>query len=95
MTEHQVFQVILLLASLEAVGMLLGFFLSRIIHKSQIEFWEMMYKTEEQHNQKLFEEVKRLGDENLDYERRIKKMTLNKYLDARTMGGILNEEELK
>lgn len=77
MTEHQVFQVILLLASLEAVGMLLGFFLSRIIHKSQIEFWEMMYKTEEQHNQKLFEEVKRLGDENLDYERRIKKMTLN------------------
>ena len=95
MTEYQVFQVILLLASLEAVGMLLGFFLSRITHKSQIEFWEMMYKTEEQHSQKLFEEVKRLGDENLGYERRIKKMTLNKYLDARTMGGILKEEDLK
>lgn len=95
MTEYQMFQVILPIAFLEAVGMLLGFFLSRIVHKSQIEFWEMMYRTEEQHNQKLFEEVKRLGDENLDYERRIKKMTLNKYLDARTMGGILNEEELK
>lgn len=92
MTEHQVFQVILLLASLEAVGMLLGFFLSRIIHKSQIEFWEMMYKTEEQHNQKLFEEVKRLGDENLDYERRIKKMTLNKYLDSHTVREILKED---
>lgn len=93
MTEYQMFQVILPIAFLEAVGMLLGFFLSRIVHKSQIKFWEMMYRTEEQHNQKLFEEIKRLGNENIDYERRIKTMTLHKYLDAHTMGGILEEEE--
>lgn len=92
MTDQQVFQVIALLVSLEAMGMLLGFFLSRIAHKSQIGFWEMMYRTEEQHNKKLFDEVKRLGDLNLEYERRIKTMTLNKYLDSHTVSEILKED---
>ena len=92
MTDQQVFQVIALLVSLEAMGMLLGFFLSRITHKAQIGFWEMMYRTEEQHNKKLFDEVKRLGNLNLEYERRIKTMTLNKYLDSHTVREILKED---
>lgn len=92
MTNGQVFQVIALLVSLEAMGMLLGFFLSRIVHKAQIEFTEEMYRNEEKHNQKLFDEVKRLGDLNLEYERRIKKMTLLQYIDSHTVAEILKEE---
>lgn len=92
MSNGQVLQVIALLVSLEAMGMLLGFFLSRIVHKAQIEFTEEMYRTEEKHNRSLFEEVKRLGDLNLEYERRIKKMTLNEYLDSHTVNEILKED---
>lgn len=92
MTSEQVFQVIALLVSLEAVGMLLGFFLSRIVHKAHIEFAEEMYRTEEKHNQKLFDEVKRLGDLNLEYERRIKKMTLLQYIDSHTVAEIMKDD---
>lgn len=92
MSNGQVLQVIALLVSLEAMGMLLGFFLSRIVHKAHIDFTEEMYRNEEKHNQRLFEEVKRLGDLNLEYERRIKKMTLNEYLDSHTVNEILKEE---
>jgi hypothetical protein len=92
MSNGQVLQVIAILVSLEAMGMMLGFFLSRIVHKALIEFTEEMYRNEEKHNRSLFEEVKRLGDLNLEYERRIKKMTLNEYLDSHTVNEILKEE---
>lgn len=70
MTNSQVFQLIAIFASLEVIGVLLGFFLSRILYKAQIEFTEMMYKTEEKHSQRLFDEVRRLGDLTLEYERK-------------------------
>ena len=69
MTNGQVVQLIAILVSLEVTGILLGFLISYILYKGQIEFTEMMYKNEEKHNQKLFEEVKRLGDLTLEYER--------------------------
>lgn len=79
MNTCEIIKVALTLAGLVIAGGFVGFVIARWAYHRLGEFWQDMYEREYGANRTLIRKIDELKDLNLEYERRIKFMTLERF----------------